>query len=128
MYNVRTGDMAELVECARLEIAYTGNCIEGSNPPISAIQIKKPQWGCFLFERKIWSVENALATTLHGFGTSAQSARSERGPRNKVEWELQSPYLRHNKNLKNSPCADFFGFIGADRGMCANAVQHTIRR
>ena len=28
--------MAELVECARLEIAYTGNCIEGSNPPISA--------------------------------------------------------------------------------------------
>ena len=31
-----TGDMAELVECARLEIAYTGNCIEGSNPPISA--------------------------------------------------------------------------------------------
>ena len=31
------GDMAELVECARLEIAYTGNCIEGSNPPISAI-------------------------------------------------------------------------------------------
>ena len=33
---IRTGDMAELVECARLEIAYTGNCIEGSNPPISA--------------------------------------------------------------------------------------------
>ena len=36
MYNAGTGDMAELVECARLEIAYTGNCIEGSNPPISA--------------------------------------------------------------------------------------------
>ena len=33
----RIGDMAELVECARLEIAYTGNCIEGSNPPISAM-------------------------------------------------------------------------------------------
>ena len=29
--------MAELVECARLEIAYTGNCIEGSNPSVSAI-------------------------------------------------------------------------------------------
>ena len=37
LYNAGTGDMAELVECARLEIAYTGNCIEGSNPPISAI-------------------------------------------------------------------------------------------
>lgn len=36
VYNTRTGDMAELVECARLEIVYTGNCIEGSNPPISA--------------------------------------------------------------------------------------------
>lgn len=36
LYNAGTGDMAELVECARLEIAYTGNCIEGSNPPISA--------------------------------------------------------------------------------------------
>ena len=36
VYNAGTGDMAELVECARLEIAYTGNCIEGSNPPISA--------------------------------------------------------------------------------------------
>ncbi len=34
------GDMAELVECARLEIAYSGNTIEGSNPPISAIKIK----------------------------------------------------------------------------------------
>lgn len=31
--------MAELVECARLEIVYTGNCIEGSNPPISAIYL-----------------------------------------------------------------------------------------
>lgn len=30
------GDVAELVECARLEIAYTGNCIGGSNPSISA--------------------------------------------------------------------------------------------
>ena len=34
--------MAELVECARLEIAYTGNCIEGSNPPISASNIEHP--------------------------------------------------------------------------------------
>ena len=39
VYNTGTGDMAELVECARLEIAYTGNCIEGSNPPISAIDL-----------------------------------------------------------------------------------------
>ena len=29
--------MAELVECARLEIAYTGDRIGGSNPSISAI-------------------------------------------------------------------------------------------
>ena len=38
--NTRFGDMAELVECARLEIAYTGNCIEGSNPPISATNFR----------------------------------------------------------------------------------------
>ena len=31
--------MAELVECARLEIVYTGDRIEGSNPPISAINL-----------------------------------------------------------------------------------------
>ena len=31
--------MAELVECARLEIAYTGNRIGGSNPSISARNI-----------------------------------------------------------------------------------------
>ena len=64
--------MAELVECARLEIVYTGNCIEGSNPPISA----------------------------------------------------------RNKILKNSLYANFFNFIGGDRGMCASgdATQHTIRR
>ncbi len=40
--------MAELVECARLEIAYTGNCIEGSNPPISATKIESP-FGRFIF-------------------------------------------------------------------------------
>lgn len=32
--------MAELVECARLEIVYTGDRIEGSNPPISAIRFR----------------------------------------------------------------------------------------
>ena len=32
--------MAELVECARLEIVYTGDRIEGSNPPISARELK----------------------------------------------------------------------------------------
>lgn len=42
--------MAELVECARLEIAYSGNTIEGSNPPISAIKIKCP-FGHFIFIR-----------------------------------------------------------------------------
>ncbi len=39
--------MAELVECARLEIAYSGNTIEGSNPPISAINKKTQPSGCF---------------------------------------------------------------------------------
>ncbi len=45
--NTRFGDMAELVECARLEIAYTGNCIEGSNPPISATNNKMSRWDIF---------------------------------------------------------------------------------
>jgi len=60
----------------------------------------------------------------------AHKVRAVKGAHEQREWELQSPYLRHNKNLKNSPCADFFDFIGEDRGMCAsgNATQHTIRR
>ena len=33
---MRDGEMAELVEGARLEIAYTGNRIKGSNPFLSA--------------------------------------------------------------------------------------------
>ena len=37
--------MAELVECARLEIVYTGNCIEGSNPPISASNLPRQSAG-----------------------------------------------------------------------------------
>ena len=53
--------MAELVECARLEIVYTGNCIEGSNPPISAIKIKKPQRGLFYFNTCDRSVQKSLA-------------------------------------------------------------------
>ena len=32
------GEMAELVEGARLEIVYTGNRIKGSNPFLSAIK------------------------------------------------------------------------------------------
>ena len=57
-----------------------------------------------------------------------------RTTRNRVYRKLyrgfESPYLRHNKILKNSPCANFFDFIGGDRGMCASgdATQHTIRR
>ena len=47
VYNAGTGDMAELVECARLEIAYTGNCIEGSNPPISARNLPRRNAGKF---------------------------------------------------------------------------------
>ena len=43
--------MAELVECARLEIVYTGDRIEGSNPPISAIKIKKPEWAVLFLYR-----------------------------------------------------------------------------
>ena len=43
--NTRFGDMAELVECARLEIAYTGNCIKGSNPFVSATCF----FDCYLF-------------------------------------------------------------------------------
>lgn len=49
MYNkLRVGEVAELVECARLEIAYTGNRIEGSNPSFSA-KYKKPRRGIFYF-------------------------------------------------------------------------------
>lgn len=57
-----------------------------------------------------------------------------RTTRNRVYRKLyrgfESPYLRHNKILKNSLYANFFDFIGGDRGMCASgdATQHTIRR
>ena len=44
--------MAELVECARLEIAYTGNCIEGSNPPISASN-RNDLFGRFLLKKLV---------------------------------------------------------------------------
>ena len=46
---MRFGDVAELVECARLEIAYSGNTIEGSNPPISVINKNTTQRVVFLF-------------------------------------------------------------------------------
>ena len=42
------GEMAELVEGARLEIVYTGNRIKGSNPFLSAKK-KSTRLGAFLF-------------------------------------------------------------------------------
>ena len=41
----RRGEMAELVEGARLEIVYTGNRIKGSNPFLSARKV--PIYGGF---------------------------------------------------------------------------------
>ena len=70
--------MAELVECARLEIAYTGNRIGGSNPSISAMNKKAPKKGVFFlfivygqgvgrYNEVVWGRDGAK--------------RSERGPR-----------------------------------------------
>ena len=79
--------MAELVECARLEIAYSGNTIEGSNPPISAIKIERPLWSIYFYR------EYDLGIRRHnevvGFVVKPKGAHEYN------EWELQSPYLRH---------------------------------
>ena len=56
--------MAELVECARLEIAYTGNCIEGSNPPISAINLPAQSGG--LIYGRIGRFRNISRTKFGG--------------------------------------------------------------
>ena len=79
--------MAELVECARLEIAYSGNTIEGSNPPISAIKIKLP-FGQFYFYRE-YDLGIRRHNEVVGF------VAKPKGTREYNEWELQSPYLRH---------------------------------
>ena len=50
--------MAELVECARLEIAYTGNCIGGSNPSISARYEKAHPCGVFFIHQNYNSLSN----------------------------------------------------------------------
>lgn len=75
--------MAELVECARLEIVYTGNCIEGSNPPISAIKIKLPFWQ-FYFYLEILS---GLGATTKLLG----SWRSRKGPTNAMSGNYNPP-------------------------------------
>ena len=41
-----------MVECARLEIVYTGNRIKGSNPFVSARNNKMPRGGILLFPVK----------------------------------------------------------------------------
>ena len=42
--------LVRVVEGASLESLYTGNCIEGSNPPVSArIEMKSGFWSDFLF-------------------------------------------------------------------------------
>ena len=51
------GEMAELVEGARLEIVYTGNRIKGSNPFLSAKNKEHPMW-CSLFFIEILNETN----------------------------------------------------------------------
>jgi hypothetical protein len=46
--------LVRVVEGASLESLYTGNCIEGSNPPVSArIEMKSGFWSDFLFADRI---------------------------------------------------------------------------
>ena len=86
----RIGDMAELVECARLEIAYTGNCIGGSNPSISARN--KNYHSVIIFISAIMDVWlERLQRSCVGFGTE----RSEvKGALERREWELHPLHLR----------------------------------
>ena len=75
--NTGTGDMAELVECARLEIVYTGNCIEGSNPPISASNLPRLRGENLWRVYRVWT--NHPQPSVAGFGTSAQRVRAVKG-------------------------------------------------
>ena len=77
--------MAELVECARLEIVYTGDRIEGSNPPISAINLPAQSGG--LIYGGIGRFRNISRTKFGGrvrkqvdFG-SVNAPKSSRFPR-----------------------------------------------
>ena len=72
--------MAELVECARLEIAYSVNTIEGSNPPISAINKKTTLVVGFLFIMEILYGIRATTKLL----VRDEAKRSERGPTQSV--------------------------------------------
>lgn len=108
LYNADTGDMAELVECARLEIAYTGNCIEGSNPPISARNLPA-LYGGSIYGGHIGCGRTICNQWLPGSG-QAHIVRAVKGAHEQCEWELQSPYLRQDKILKIRICG-FFDFI-----------------
>ena len=79
--------MAELVECARLEIVYTGDRIEGSNPPISAINLPAQSGG--LIYGGIGRFRNISRTKFGGrvrkqvdFG-SVNAPKSSRFPRSR---------------------------------------------
>ena len=77
---------------------------------------------------RYWAWTKRPQLMVAGFGTSAQSARSERGPSrrsvNAGGWELQSPYLRQIKMLKIRN-RGFFDFNQGDRGMCASSTERS---
>ena len=85
--------MAELVECARLEIAYSGNTIEGSNPPISAINKNTTQRVVFCLSEIYYGIRPS--NEIAGFGTKQSEVK---GTHEQSEWELQSPISAINKN------------------------------
>ena len=59
-----------MVEGARLESVYTGNCIGGSNPPLSAKA--KPNTEC-------WAFSLGPARTGSRWGTNKKASRAQRG-------------------------------------------------
>ena len=70
----------------------------GFESPYLRQEFAPPECGENLW-RTYWLWTNRPQPSVAGFGTSAQRARSERGPSRRNEnvggWELQSPYLRH---------------------------------
>ena len=123
LYNADTGDMAELVECARLEIAYTGNCIEGSNPPISARNLPA-LYGGSIYGGHIGRGRTICNQRLPG-SEQAHIVRAVKGAHEQCEWELQSPYLRQEFTRLYGGSI-YGGHIGCGRTICNQRLRHLL--
>ena|GEM_PF-5624914 len=101
--------MAELVECARLEIVYTGDRIEGSNPPISARNLPAQSGG--LIYGGIGRFRNISRTKFGGwvrkqvdFG-SDNAPKSSRFPRSVGFADRGNPPISaQGKNMQKRIC------------------------